>query len=384
MDTSADHKNSSTDHKTADQKRSAANNDIRPAVSPKSLAEAALQNRAFVPDNDLYSNHYICCKNVFAMMMASPNTSRSQASGADDNKKGSNTANNKTARTQVLQQPNSRDRARFVMKRIIERMNPKPRDSEVLGAIMRLMKTPIPGTTSESVLLLGGIVEDGHLYLAKSVVQDLTEDIVRRAAIEAAQISHTPSRRFAFDISRNSSAPYIFNCIDVVGGRPPSDAKSSSSSSSSSSAVKSADERIPNASYLDRKQLAMTLDINCDLSGKRLMDSLGDAFDKAEHYTIDGPPEDLYWYQHLCSVYWTKADLVEWKLGSLEEMDQRALEIARQAKCGLRCYPEEVLIPRDSPEFAQAVEQEKARGDTAAFYSIAEQIKLWKKAAGFD
>ena len=341
--------------------------------------EIAKREKLYKSSVDLYAN-YLCSKeNVFGMKTV-PKSSLPQ----QDNKESKTQPQQQPQQSHYTRQVTGEDvsnRIQMLTRRIIERMNPRPREGDVKSMLYKFANAPLKGETSQMVLHLKDV--DGHLYLAKDAVRGLSDTLIQRAVLEAIASPHVPSQTLAFDISRNSSTPYVFNILQIPATAMDTETKSAGTASAPAPIKRRT--KIRNSNYLDPKQRRFTLGLHTDRKGSLLFHSLDQSYDAAEHCDIDSNPEDEIWYRHLASVYWTQADMDREKLDTLAKMDEKALAAARERKDGTPApvaYPEEVLIARNSPEFAKTIADEKAKPGMAAFYSTSLRTEKWKTAVG--
>ena len=154
---------------------------------------------------------------------------------------------------------------------------------------MALTTTMLPGTTSSPVLLLNDA--DTHLYLAQDALLALTDDLVKKAIQHCLQHPHRSTRkRLAYDFTRNSETPYLFNCIDLEPAAGAAEQKDQKELKELKESKDPKTKKLMNGNFLDKYQLTMIRAMNKSCDGKSVLADVQDAFDVAEHLDVDGDP----------------------------------------------------------------------------------------------
>jgi hypothetical protein len=214
----------------------------------------------------------------------------------------------------------------LIAQQILPHMNPRPESKEVKHGLYQLLGMNVHGTINEMVMLLPN--NDSHLYISKRRIQSLANDTVRRAIVDVLQDENTVPQRLAFDFQRNSTTPYLFNCIDIgpVPGKKPT--------------------KWPNPNFVDHKQLRMIESICTGADGQPIQ-GVRDAFAQAAFSEIGQvDPARMFFHEHQRNVLWTADDMKKYGFDFPMDMDKRAIQKVDPQR--LTKYPEEAAIPRDS------------------------------------
>lgn len=251
------------------------------------------------------------------------------------------------------------DKITLIAKQLLVRMNPKPEMKTLKRCLFQLTEMTVAGSLNDYIMVLSET--DNHLYISKERIQNLGDDLVKRSLLDILQHEYTKPRRFAFDFSRNSSTPYLFNSLDVwpIAGKKPG--------------------KFINPNYADAKQVTMIELISKNDKGDAI--SVKDAYDRAAFTEIGKTdPEDIFFYEHLKQQLWTAEDMKKYGFDLPTRMDALAVgKVADPSRLPL--YPEEAAVSRDKAAFEDYIA--KTRGNHQADYSCDIKFERLKLALGF-